>query len=948
MLHTIIAKKARQWCQSERCSMRGVLDYIRKRGALREPQIEAIETYLYLKIMGENKPLKDLFGEGFFCEELNLDELDINVPARKFLRSNRLAHSLFNYAHTAKLEEVKQAIIREQKKLNYKQIIRDMFYGVAYPDYLMSLPMGAGKTYLMAALIYLDLYLAEASPDDKDLAQNFLILIPNAQKSSIGPSLRTIDAFDPEWVLPADIAKRIKSNIKFVVLDESKSKKKSMRTENPNAVKVANALRSSFNHIFVVNAEKVILNRMNGQKNLFPAELANANELREYIGKLPRLAIFIDEVHHATDSDIKLRQVVNGWCDHRASQITVVLGFSGTPYLEEKDNVRVSETVGFRMGQISNTVYYYSLLEGVRHFLKQPIVRRALNLDRSEIIRRGVEEFRREYGDKVYPAAGIAKLAIYCPTIEVLEKEVYPLLTGELGLRESEVLRYHRGNKQYPAIAESDAAFRALDTPASPHRYILLVGIGREGWDCRSLTCVILSQEGDCKKNMVLQTCCRCLRQAGAGQATALIWLNEGNARLLESQLKQQQNTTIEEIEKPGELPAEKTPRHARVEHLQLQPGIDFYQLKMYYVWIEKEKSADTKSKLLDLGHNLSQMRNFFSITKTGLDDLGTGVREVIRTKGEEPAIFNHWLLQISLESFSTVDIAQLLKHRELLRGIYKAITYESEEDGTRLWNETYFLEQIRSRVRLCFHIRHTLWEKTETVPEQATLLRVEQLTPVKKSPALYPGAEEVKRILKLDKDYSTFEQELEDFKKAQQVLIRRGLSPDMLQAPEQRTAAVNNKDKTFHYLPYDFTPSNFEREFLASVLRLQTFDDKKLEVYYQGARRLTEFVINCYGKQNGGWKNLGRYTTDFLIIKRKKKKIHKAMLVETKGHGFKHQFAERKQYIENEFVCRNNAKFNYAKFDFLYLEDNVPMENNIQRIDDRLNLFFGEERNAD
>ena len=37
--------------------------------------------------------------------------------------------------------------------------------------------------------------------------------------------------------------------------------------------------------------------------------------------------------------------------------------------------------------------------------------------------------------------------------------------------------------------------------------------VGKEGWDCKSLSGVILSQKGDCPTNMVLQTSCRCLRQ---------------------------------------------------------------------------------------------------------------------------------------------------------------------------------------------------------------------------------------------------------------------------------------------------------------------------------------------------------------------------------------------------------------------------------------------------
>ena len=40
-----------------------------------------------------------------------------------------------------------------------------------------------------------------------------------------------------------------------------------------------------------------------------------ANELRNLIGKLPALSIFIDEVHHAVSDEIKLRAVVTRWAE---------------------------------------------------------------------------------------------------------------------------------------------------------------------------------------------------------------------------------------------------------------------------------------------------------------------------------------------------------------------------------------------------------------------------------------------------------------------------------------------------------------------------------------------------------------------------------------------------------------------------------------------------------
>jgi hypothetical protein len=40
--------KENQWLQSQDCAIRGLLAYIRGQGQLRDTQIEAIETYLFL------------------------------------------------------------------------------------------------------------------------------------------------------------------------------------------------------------------------------------------------------------------------------------------------------------------------------------------------------------------------------------------------------------------------------------------------------------------------------------------------------------------------------------------------------------------------------------------------------------------------------------------------------------------------------------------------------------------------------------------------------------------------------------------------------------------------------------------------------------------------------------------------------------------------------------
>ena len=145
---------------------------------------------------------------------------------------------------------------------------------MSYTDYLFSLPMGAGKTYLMAAFIYLDLYFARNEPHNPAFAHNFMIFAPSGLKSSVVPSLKTIQRFDPTWVIPEPAASEIKRLLSFEVLDQSKTAKKSNKTKNPNVQKIANhqPLSELFGLVAVTNAEKVILDRIQekaGQISMF-------------------------------------------------------------------------------------------------------------------------------------------------------------------------------------------------------------------------------------------------------------------------------------------------------------------------------------------------------------------------------------------------------------------------------------------------------------------------------------------------------------------------------------------------------------------------------------------------------------------------------------------------------------------------------------------------------
>lgn len=126
----------------------------------------------------------------------------------------------------------------------------------------------------------------------------------------------------------------------------------------------------------------------------------------------------------------------------------------------------------------------------------------------------------------------------------------------------------------------------------------MLVQIGKEGWNCKSLAGVILPQKGVCPTNMVLQTSCRCLRQVVKNaDETALIWLNKFNADTLNKQLKQQQNISLQEFNKGKHLKTIQIERFSRMDRLKVPP-IDFYQLKVSYQTLITEEHPHTAQKL--------------------------------------------------------------------------------------------------------------------------------------------------------------------------------------------------------------------------------------------------------------------------------------------------------------------------------------------------------------
>lgn len=968
MFYRMIERKRDQWYASPDCTIQPLIAYMEKRGQMRDAQIDAIKTYLYLKIACQSAPLSDLFAAGAF-NTLDLNALALTAGVKEYLSRAPAAVALLEYARlkndegeqvSAKLEE---QIRNDPQSIDHRRVFRDIFYGVSYTDYLFSLPMGAGKTYLMAAFIYLDLYFASNEPDNRAFAHNFIIFAPSGLKSSVVPSLKTIQNFDPSWVIPEPAASNIRRSISFEVLDQGKTASRSNKTKNPNVQKIAahQPFSDLFGLVAITNAEKVILDRVeekDGQISWFEdsddERDRQANELRNMIGKLPSLSIFIDEVHHAVSNadktqERKLRAVVTRWTESGA--INSVIGFSGTPYLEKAEKTAVTNGLSVATAEITNTVYYYPLVNGVGNFLKRPIVKISDVADSARIIDSGVREFLDTYKDTVYSDGTTAKLGIYCGSIAKLEELVYPLVRDivlEYGLSPSCILRFYRESsskdpaaKKYKAPADSQMLFDTLDKSISPIRIVLLVQIGKEGWDCRSLTGIILSQEGDCPTNMVLQTSCRCLRQVDKTRPeTALIYLNDDNGEKLIAQLQKQQHISLKEFTSGGKGAVE-LKRYDRTAHLRL-PKVDFYQLRVSYETEIKEAPAPAKY----IPHAADDTALRANITRTA-GDLGDLAKERMTItfddaeRGAERALFSPWLYRIVKGSFGTLTMEELNTHRALLEQVFNIVTYES--DGGRYFSSKYDLPLVEANIRKAFCARRDFTTEEELIPEEASLLNIANFTPVfstDRADDYYPPQEEVEKIVKADKG------KLAADKKTQEMmaLAEETGQTDILEMLRKKVCLPYPQDRSFHYLPYH-TDSAFEQEFLRTVLNFDDLISLDLEIYYNGDRSMTDFKIKCYRTAGGKWRYIGMYTPDFLIIRRKDGKIHKALIVETKGKIYANDptFKDKRAFMDSEFIRQNNEKFGYERFDYLYLEDSIERADRLALTHEKIKEFFRE-----
>ena len=317
-----------------------------------------------------------------------------------------------------------------------------------------------------------------------------------------------------------------------------------------------------------------------------------------------------------------------------------------------------------------------------------------------------------------------------------------------------------------------------------------------------------------------------------------------------------------------------------------------------------------------------------------------TGTIEVDSTeRGTEHAAFDAWLYRIVKGSFGTLTMAGLKPYRALLREVFETITYERDE--SRYFSSRYDRALVEANIRKAFAEKRSFRTKEELIPHEARLLTMtasQETIFTEKPSEYYPRQKAVENII-LD------DQGKLKMIKADSEMIALAESGGYLEIAKQIKAKYYihpGKDRSFHYLPYH-TDSSFEQRFLRDVLSLPQLEQLGLEVYYNGDRAMTEFKIKCYKTDGSRWQNIGMYTPDFLILQRRDGKIHKVIIVETKGEIYANdpKFKEKRRFMETEFLRQNNKQFGYARFEYLYLEDTIPENDRIVEAQEKIEEFF-------
>jgi type III restriction enzyme len=813
-LHEVIAERVSQWRKAgfpidEYSTIAEILEFATLEDGsprfLRWPQIRALETYWYLRLIEKTPHVLDLYRKCFLTNTELLGSLG--------LHSHAVQAFVIDHDVEALWERIRadDKFSRENKLEALRETLR-----LDYPSYIFALAMGAGKTILIGTIIATEFAMALEYPRGP-FVQNALVFAPG---KTILESLRQLAEVPFDRILPPRLHKPFAASVKL--------------TFTRDGEKDLPVIRGSTLNIVVTNTEKIRIQRptaRNGQNKigLLVAEKQKreeeiANLRLQAIASLPHLAVFSDEAHHtygqALDAELKKVRKTVDYLHQNSPNLICVVNTTGTPYYQKQS--------------LKDVVIWYGLSQGIRDNILKEVAGNVFSFDFDEantdqFVSHVVKDFVEAYRDVTLPNGAPARLAIYFPQTDDLTelRPVVDATLADLGVSTTVVLEH---TSKTPKDNE-DAFNRLAHDHSAPHRVILLVNKGTEGWDCPSLFACALARKLRSSNNFVLQAASRCLRQVPGNRIKARIYLSQENEGALDRQLQETYGEKLADFKV--------TKRQRGVAKLTLRK-LDLAPLvvrKVIRTVVRKQVEVSELSLSRPTAiHSATMVKKAydFSAHLTG--------RRLLRETGEKEIDLSQQYLDVYTAAVELSAIFHLdpWEIRGKLRDLYPgeteiplthvdAIATKIEEQCRNYETREDTVEQALALVKLDGFTKELTEDKTEIYTTEIT----------------YPLDKE--KLLARWEDYKD-----------------------------------RSYDFGFHYTPYNFD-SEPEKDFLDQLLAFISENPLEIEdIYFTGALtdpKKSDFRVEYRG-EDGRWHD---YTPDFVI----RRKDGRCLIVEIKSAQF-------------------------------------------------------------
>lgn len=691
---------------------------------LRPPQFEALETYVFLKEYCENQKLWQIFEQWY--------NKTGKFEGRRFVGIDKKGqYSLFDVTELNQ-EENKEFFAKVFEQIKSMQ--------QAYPNYIFALTMGLGKTLLMATSIFYEFLLANKYPKSPLYCHNAIIFVPD--KTVRDSVIADVQNLDKVKVVPQEYLTMLDTNLKFHFLDD-------------NSSQLSTIDNSDFN-IIISNTQKIILKQEHKHKTaaqtLFGEEtgkytalslksqmaslgeevgLENIEEEIQLINnhrfvklsRLKQLGIYVDEAHHVFGSKLQedlmtstkatsLRVTINELAANLELAGTRVVGcynYTGTPYVKKR--------------LLPEVVYSYGLREAIDHAYLKKVDPRALEniRDNTQVFcRKAIGDFWDKCGENRVEGM-LPKMAFYASTIEEAVSELRPAIENELirlNIPTSRIL-VNVGDPKY-TTNDDLREFNNLDSQRSEKQFLIFVNKATEGWNCRSLFAVAMYRKAK-STVFVLQATMRCMRQIGDIQHTALLFFSQENMDILNNELEENFNITLNDMSGAGEnknvaevrlVPPSVKIEVKRIKKLYMSVPKNLSEhidLKLEEVDLEKYRIKSSQRSIYDLSKVIGSKEDITDIKEQRKFSAFTMIAEIARYLNMPPLKLKA-IMQTLTESIEKV-CERVNKYNELLydeviprlfREIYEIKEYKSEEKVT-----LELVKDPKTKGEDCYHVKY-------------------------------------------------------------------------------------------------------------------------------------------------------------------------------------------------------------------------------------------------